>query len=85
MATKRVSLGDRLRDEKRGVDALFSGTVSVDGQGDKGAGLDRPEYVRRTFHIRAEHVKAIRRFAYEQELDISEVVRRALDAYLPRY
>lgn len=85
MANKRVSLNDRLRGDKLGVDALFvNPEASTSGQVDKAISPPKPQYTRRTFHIRPDQVKAIRRYSYEQELDISEVVRRALDAFLPR-
>ena len=84
MANRRVSLGDRLRGEKLGVDALFVDPQAVGGQA-KVMSPPKPQYARRTFHIRSDQVKAIRRYAYEEELDISEVVRQALDSFLPKY
>ena len=42
----------------------------------------QPRYQRRTYHVRPDQIDRIEAAAFQGKLDISEVVRRAIDAYL---
>jgi hypothetical protein len=78
-----MGMASKLADLRRTSEAAAPDTSSK--QVHKSTSLPQPEkprYQRRTYHLRPDQIERIEAAAFHQRLDISEVVRQALDAWL---
>ena len=65
----------------QGKDIFFSNPAKKRGRPTK---EKKEEYVRQTFHISAEYKQAVAVMSAHENLDKSEIVRKALEKYVPK-
>ncbi len=81
LAKKRVRAATARREVVKPVNIyeVLPGDKSTDQQADKSTS---PQVVKYTTHLRSDSIKAIKRYAFDHEVDDYEVVQQAVDAFL---
>jgi len=75
-----MGMASRLTELRSGHLAAVEVNESASPQVDKSTIRER--YQRRTYHIRPDQIERIETAAFYRKLDISEIIRRAIDTYL---